>query len=66
MIALTVGFLIFGLIMTRAGWERLSEALVLFLSFKGILIVLLTLVIAAISILTVSYTHLTLPTICSV
>ena len=51
LIALIVGGFIFWFVMGRAGWGRLNEALVLILSFKGILIILLTFVIAVISIL---------------
>ena len=50
-IALSIGLIIFGFVMGRAGWDRLSEAFVLFLSLKGIIIVLLTFAIAAISVL---------------
>lgn len=50
-IALSIGLVIFGFVMGRAGWNRLSEAFVLFLSFKGVIIILLTFAIAAISIL---------------
>ena len=37
--------------MGRAGWDKLSEAFVLFLSVKGVIIILLTFAIAAISVL---------------
>jgi len=50
-IALSIGLVIFGFVMGRAGWERFNEAFVLFLSFKGIIIILLTFAIAAISVL---------------
>lgn len=50
-IALSIGLVIFGFVMGRAGWNRLSEAFVLFLSFKGVIIILLTFAIAVISIL---------------
>jgi len=51
LIALSIGFLIFGLVMKKVGWERINEAFVLFLGFKGLVIVLLTFSIAIISIL---------------
>ena len=51
LIALSVGLFLFWLVVGRAGWGRLSEAFILFLSFKGALIILLTLIIAVISIL---------------
>ncbi len=51
LIALFAGGFIFWFVMRRAGWDNLSEALVLFLSFKGLAIILLTLCIAVISIL---------------
>lgn len=50
-IALSIGLVIFGFVMRRAGWDRLSEAFILFLSFKGVIIILLTFAIAAISVL---------------
>lgn len=50
-IALSIGLIIFGFVMGRAGWDRLSEAFVLFLSVKGVIIILLTFAIAAISVL---------------
>lgn len=50
-IALLVGLVIFGFIMRRAGWSRLSEAFILFLSVKGVIIVILTFAVAAISVL---------------
>ena len=51
LITLIVGVLIFGVIMRIVGLKRIQEALFLFLSFKGLVIVLLTFVIAVISIL---------------
>ncbi|MCD6500593.1 flippase-like domain-containing protein [bacterium] len=51
LIALSIGVSLFWFVMRRAGWEKLNEALTLFLSSKGLIIVLLTLIIAAISIL---------------
>jgi len=51
LIALSVGILLFWLVMQRAGWDRLSEALVLLISLKGLLVILLTFIIGVISIL---------------
>ena len=51
LIALTVGLFLFWFIVRKAGWERLSEALVFLISLKGLLVVLLTLIIGVISIL---------------
>lgn len=51
LIALLIGAVLFWLVMSRAGWQRLAEALVLLISFKGLLIILLTFLIGVISIL---------------
>jgi len=51
LIALSVGLFLFWFIVGKAGWERLSEALVFLISLKGLLVILLTFIIGVISIL---------------
>ncbi len=51
LVALIIGFLIFGIVIKIVGLRRVEEAFFLFLSFKGLIIILLTFIIAVISIL---------------
>ncbi len=51
LIALIIGIFIFGLVIKIVGLKRIEEATLLFLSFKGLIIVLLTFIIAIISVL---------------
>jgi len=51
LVTLIIGFLIFGVVIKIAGLKRIQEAFFLFLSFKGLIIILLTFIIAVISIL---------------
>jgi len=50
LVALLVGFLIFALVMKAVGWQRVVEALTLFLGLEGLAVFLLTLLSAFLSI----------------
>jgi len=50
LITLVIGFLIFVLMMKTVGWQRVFEALFLFVSLKGLVILLLTFLTAVLSI----------------
>ena len=50
LIALTIGLFVFLLVMKIVGWDKISEAIILFSGWEGLIIVLLTFIAAMISV----------------